>query len=451
MADPPRPDFGARRIEVGGAATLRESAYEAGASEALRIGVVRAAPGGDTQLRRNPVWLYPVAALLFLVYAAWMLGPYLQSIIVRDAAVTTWSYVATAPIAGRLTDMPIEVGRRIDGTGLITTIRNPLLGREAVVEAEIRVRRAQSRLERAEEYLTEIKLLDASRADLKSHYAEVFRRQIDADLARLNKEIALAKARLATMQKIATRSEELERRGTGTTAARDETALRVAELGLEINEAEAALDYANVRRTAAGQGVFIDVDGDDPDWARGSRLELKIEKERAHQARHEAETELEFAQAALTVARSDLELRSQAAVTAPEGSIIWSQPTSPGTTVEAGAPVVEWLDCHRVLVDVPVSDAEVSLLRPGMTASVVLEGERDARVATVLLTRGSASVLGRDSLAALAKGRGPGVAQALLELRAGRPLDGECPVGQAAHVDFPGVGLFDVLRARLRL
>jgi hypothetical protein len=24
-----------------------------------------------------------------------------------------------------------------------------------------------------------------------------------------------------------------------------------------------------------------------------------------------------------------------------------------------------------------------------------------------------------------------------------------CPIGQAAHVEFPGIGVFDVLRARL--
>lgn len=450
MTDPPGREFNVQRIEAGSGAAVSQLGYEARGNEALRIGAPVTSPPAEVSSRRSPVWLYPIAVLLFLAYAAMMLGPYLKSIIVRDAAVTTWSHVATAPIVGQLAAAPLEVGRAVDETGLITVIRNPHLSREALVETEIRVRRAQSRLDRAEEYLAEVKLLDEGRADLKAQYAEVFRRQLDADLARQEGEIALAEARLATMQNISAQSDELPRRGTSA-AARDETTLRVAELELEIKEAEAALDQAKVRRTAADQGVFIGADGDDPDWARGWRLELKIEKERAHQARHEAMSELELAQAALAAAQSDLQLRSEATVKAPAGSIIWNQPTGPGTTVEVGAPVVEWLDCNQVLVDVPVSDAEVSLLRPGMTANVILEGERVARPATVLLTRGSASVLGRDSLAAVAKGRGPGVAQVLLELPAGRLAGGECPVGQAAHVDFPDVGLFDVLRARLRL
>jgi hypothetical protein len=51
----------------------------------------------------------------------------------------------------------------------------------------------------------------------------------------------------------------------------------------------------------------------------------------------------------------------------------------------------------------------------------------------------------------LAKGRYPGVGQALITLDPSTADIAACPIGQAAHVDFPGVGLLDVLRARLRL
>jgi hypothetical protein len=119
--------------------------------------------------------------------------------------------------------------------------------------------------------------------------------------------------------------------------------------------------------------------------------------------------------------------------------------------VRAGDPVAEWLDCSVLMVDVPVADAEVPLIRPGMPAEVVLEGEPVTRTASVLLTRGSASTLGRDDLAALAKGRREGVAQVLLELPHQPGEFQDCPVGRAAYVDFPDIGLIDVVRARLRL
>jgi hypothetical protein len=86
-----------------------------------------------------------------------------------------------------------------------------------------------------------------------------------------------------------------------------------------------------------------------------------------------------------------------------------------------------------------------------MAADVVLEGKSVTRRAWVYLTRGSGSTLGRHDLAALAKGRRSGVAQALLELSHDAHGFKECPVGRAAYVDFPDIGLIDVIRARLRL
>ena len=67
------------------------------------------------------------------------------------------------------------------------------------------------------------------------------------------------------------------------------------------------------------------------------------------------------------------------------------------------------------------------------------------------MTRGSTATLGRHDLAALAKGRSDGVAQVLLKLDGDPGEFDRCPVGRAAYVEFPGVGLIDVIRARLRL
>ena len=104
-----------------------------------------------------------------------------------------------------------------------------------------------------------------------------------------------------------------------------------------------------------------------------------------------------------------------------------------------------------MLVDAPASDVEVALLRPGMGAEVVLEGERQPRQAAILLTRGSAGTLGPDDLAALAKGRSAGRGQVLLRLEPTPEDIAACPIGLSAFVEFPQVDVIDMLRARLRL
>lgn len=184
---------------------------------------------------------------------------------------------------------------------------------------------------------------------------------------------------------------------------------------------------------------------------RGWRLELKLEKNAARLQLRDAEAELEMAKAARDAAYEEYRSLGNAVVQIPAGRILWSQPVASGVTVRAGDPLIEWVDCSLLMVDVPVADAEVPLIEPGMTAEVVLEGDAEARRASVLLTRGSASPLGRDDLAAIAKGRRGGVAQVLLELPHEPGEFDQCPVGRAAYVQFPQVGLIDVLRARLRL
>jgi biotin carboxyl carrier protein len=417
----------------------REASLEAGAD------------GGATTAGRAGRWVYLLGVLILLAYAAWMIGPYLRSVVVRDAAVTSRSNVATAPIDGEVEFNELGVGRVVGSDGIILLVRNDRVSRQPVIEAEIRADLARSRVQELQEVLDEVMLLDEGRADLKARYADTFRAQLEAEIASLERQIGVTSERLELMGKIAGRSEELARRGTGSETTADEARMRVSDLRLEIAELQAALDFARVRRRAADNSVFITTDGEDPEWVRGARTELKLEKQQARLELRQAQAELELATLALKEAASEFQRLREAVVRAPAGSVVWSERVAPGTTVRAGTPVAEWLDCSALMIDVPVSDAEVSLIRPGMDADVVLEGESVSRKANVLLSRGSASTLGRRDLVALAKGRHEGVAQVLLEFSHGRDGLEDCPVGRAAYVDFPDVGLIDVIRARLRL
>ncbi|MCH8914116.1 MAG: hypothetical protein IIA33_11180, partial [Planctomycetes bacterium] len=54
----------------------------------------------------------------------------------------------------------------------------------------------------------------------------------------------------------------------------DEEAIRASSLELDLARLQESLDQAGVRREAADKGVFITLEGDDPTWVRGSRMEL---------------------------------------------------------------------------------------------------------------------------------------------------------------------------------
>ena len=188
----------------------------------------------------------------------------------------------------------------------------------------------------------------------------------------------------------------------------DETQAEVAELELQRVERERGIAELEVRRDAAGRGVYLTGDGVDPDWNDRSRDQLRRDLARGVADLAAAEAALAEARHAAAVDASALERASAGTVTAPPGSLIWSVATAQGANVTAGARIAAWLDCAMLMVDVPVSDVEASLLRRGMPAEVILEGESATRQATVLLTRGSAGASGSMSWPPWPRGAPPG-------------------------------------------
>ncbi|NIA72473.1 HlyD family efflux transporter periplasmic adaptor subunit [Pelagibius litoralis] len=396
-------------------------------------------------------WVYGLAILGFLVYVAWIMGPYLRSVIVRDAAVTSWLNVATSPIDGKLEFKPQAAEGAVGPDGIIVLIRNDRMSRKPLIEAQIQVDYASARVKELQAFLDDIIVLDQDRAALKSRYADIFRSQLEEEIAGMEREINVTRKQLELINRIAARHETLVANGNVSQSATDEIWLRVSELDWQLAQLQNDLAYARVRREAANNGVFATLDGEDPDWVRGERLELKLQKKEGRLELRQAEAALATAKAALRDAETDYARLTEDSVRAPAGSILWNQKAAPGATVRSGEPVAEWLDCSVLMIDVPIADAEVHLIKAGMGAEIILEGDSTVREGRVLLTRGSAFTLGRNDLAALAKGRAKGTAQALLDFSHERENFEDCPVGRAAYVDFPDIGLIDVIRARLRL
>jgi hypothetical protein len=271
-----------------------------------------------------------------LLYTAWIGAPYLRSVVVRDAAVTTWINATASPIDGFVGDKPLHVGDSVGKNGLIATVENRLVDETPVVKAEADLDKAKQRVRGLRELMTSLEDDPAARARTAMELADA---EVDAE----------------TSEKI-------------------------------LASVKSAYDNARLQP-----------------------------------------------------------------VKAPPDAYIWSLIASPGDFVRAGAPIATWIDCSIMLVDVPVSDVELALLQTDAPAHVVIEGDRQIRNGKVYLARGAAATIGADDLAALAKGRQPGTGQVLVQLEPS-PADIEaCPIGTAAYVDFPDIGVLDILRARLRL
>jgi CRP-like cAMP-binding protein len=392
-----------------------------------------------------------VAGLLLLVYTALAVTPYLRSVLIRDAVVTTWINTATAPIAGNLVSPPTPVGRVVGADGHVVDIRNDHRDDGTVARAMADTGEAERLIAERERHLRHLRELDAEWRERSLRYAEFFRKKLELAAEKERVELALLEARLALARAEHERMERLRQKGNAALAAAEDAEAALIDLQLLRAAHEKRLADLDVGLQGSERGAYMAADGKEADWAYRGRDQLGLEIARAERELGDARAALENARASVRAAREALGRQATAAVFAPPGSVVWSVLAGAGAAVNAGEPIARWIDCGVVLVDKPMSDLEVALLREDMEARVMLDGEREARAGHVLLARGNASTVGHDDLAAVADRSAGGKGQVVLEL-ATRPSDsGRCWIGRAAFVDFPEIRLVDVIRAWLRL
>jgi multidrug resistance efflux pump len=392
-----------------------------------------------------------IALVGLLAYVGWMGGPYLRSVILRDAAVTSWINPTTSPIVGHVGPHPLNPGDRVGADGVIAAIEDPRADRSSLARAEADLERAEQRRQALKQLVALRESTVEARQLLAKNYAEAFRHDLDLRITAGSTSLSLTKQRLGLERQQAARLTQLAANGHGSRSAADAEAQLVVELEKTMTTLQSDFDRSSQRRSAAEQGTFLLDDGTDANVGARSLEEARLALNQAKLDLGLAEVDIELARKILAAARQAYDKALSAPVAAPPGALVWSLVTAPGAAVQPGSPVATWVDCSLMMVDAPVSDVELALLPKGAKAVVVLEGESRTRHGTVLLTRGAAATIGQSDLAALAKGRQSGVGQALIKLESS-PADIEaCPIGHAAYVDFPGIGLIDVVRARLRL
>jgi multidrug resistance efflux pump len=399
--------------------------------------------------RRRSVGLIALAALL--AYVGWVGGPYLRSVVLRDAAVTSWINHTASPIAGYVGPHPLYPGERVGPDGRIAAIADPLADRSVLARAEADLERAERRRQ-ASEQLLRLRQSDAdTRAAVAQAYAATFKQDLESRIKAAADSLSLMTQRLGLERVQADRLAKLAASGHGSHSAADAEAQIVIDLQKTATGLQSELDRSSHRRSAAEQGTFLLDDGTDAAVASRALEGARLAFNQAKLDLALAEVDVELARKVLAAAQQAYGKALNAGIAAPAGALVWSLMIAPGTAVQPGNPVASWVDCAVLMVDAPVSDVELALLTKGAAAEVVFEGENRTRHGTVLLTRGAAATIGQADLAALAKGRRPGIGQALIKLDSS-PADIEaCPIGDAAYVDFPGVGLLDIMRARLRL
>jgi multidrug resistance efflux pump len=115
--------------------------------------------------------------VVLAIYMVWMAGPYLRSVVARDAAVTSWITVAHSPIAGRVT-APLLAGTQVAADGLIATVINDRADPMPLARAEADRARAAAERDGLANEVVALEALLADRQRAADVFAETFRRDL---------------------------------------------------------------------------------------------------------------------------------------------------------------------------------------------------------------------------------------------------------------------------------
>jgi CRP-like cAMP-binding protein len=414
-------------------------ALEPAAPAAKPVASRFSSPGARTAVR------IAVLASVALVFALAYHPVY--TMLYRDAVVTTWLNVMAAPIAGTIEDFDLRPGERVPSPGEVARIVNHSVDRGGVIRAEAAVRQAAARLAELNAYNKRISAVASEWQDRKGHYADGFRRDLDLKVDELARRVALLQERVDFADASAKRKQTLRRAG-NTSQAEEEAAISThRELLSSLSDATMALQRLRNRRELASKGVYLQEDGKEPEWSWRSLDELKIEMQRTERAARETSEEVGTLEATLENERQNLSAAADATFKVAAGMTIWSSSASNGISVTRGQRLFTWIDCSRLLVDVPVIDTLAVLVDQGGRAEVLLEGEDKVHPAVVVMSRGSSSRLGKEELASITEWR-KSAAQIIVELQDPGAVAG-CPIGRRAFVRFPDLTLLKFLRAYL--
>src|ERR1700732_4469823 len=281
-------------------------------------------------------WVGLAALVGLLAYIGWMAGPYLRSVILRDAAITSWINHTASPIAGYVGLHPLYPGERVGADGLIAAIEDPLADRSALTRVEADLERAIQRRKSLEQAIALRQSTADARATVAQTYAETFKQDLETRIK----------------------------------AASGSLSLTTQSLGLQktLTSLQSELDRSTQRRSAAEQGTFLLEDGTDAAVASRALDDTRLALNQAKLDLTLAEVDVGLARQMLAAAQQAYDKARRAPVAAPPGALVWSLATAPGTAVQPGSPVASWVDCAVMMVDAPVSDVELALLPKGTQA-----------------------------------------------------------------------------------
>src|SRR5262249_25651033 len=136
-----------------------------------------------------------VGLLATALYGCWIGWPYLEAIVVRDAAVTSWIGLAPAPISGYTTN-PLYPGARVGDDGRIATVTDGRADSRDRARTRAEFQRAEAAVQTQELVVDGMQRAVDARVAHADGFASTFGQDVRAELEGEKASLASLEARL---------------------------------------------------------------------------------------------------------------------------------------------------------------------------------------------------------------------------------------------------------------
>ncbi len=312
-----------------------------------------------------------------------------QYVSTTNAVVSAYLLDVRTPIGGTLRDVPATAGDDVDAGALLGRVGNALMDRGHLDDLRITEGVAQSRADALARERASLEGVRRGMLQRAALHTEATSRRMEQQVDEASTVLEARKATLAEATLELDRGRKLVGWGVISRAAFDKLVATQQVSADETRAQGATLAAAQTELEAARHGVLSEP-GTNNDLAYSAQRADEVTIKLAENA-----SELEAARAQAREAHRAVDAESRRSsllgsseVRAPSSGRIWKLNAINGEHVEADAPVVSIVDCHRQFVLAQVPQDRVSTLVLNSKAEVKLTGESIARTGRVMTVSG---------------------------------------------------------------
>jgi multidrug resistance efflux pump len=350
-------------------------------------------------LNKRFVRIFIGLVLLILLIVSFVPNLYLKRS--SDGIINAHTTTLKSPIEGVLKFVPsVDHGAFFSEGAELGKITNDRVDYSFLHELKTEHLTLESRIDALSKRIESLDVLESKLSGNLKHYHKYSATQIELMLKQTNDQLHYEKAENARARKEYEANKQLLERNAVRQREFETSESNYLKSEARIRELENRTLELNNTLAAIKSGVYLNAGQNDVPYSSQRLDQLVIEKSNSLIVLNEAQRRIRGIARQIEVESERLKKAECYTVKAPFDALVWRLPYSNGSSLAIGSEIIVLMDCSSIFLDIVVSEAQFSDIKPGDSLQYRLVGGSSYFSAQVVALRGSGTNLKDKNLAA---------------------------------------------------